>query len=79
MTTIILQRVKDYHEAEDGSGFSWVSGETICTFHSPNDAMDYVEANKDTLPKDARFFTGSASLIVQLNSFLTSIREQQVA
>lgn len=76
MTTIILQRVKNYQEAEDGSGFSWQAGETICEFHSPNEAMDYVEANKDTLPSDARFFTGSASLLVQLNSFLTSIREQ---
>ena len=79
MITILLQRVKNYKEAEDGSGFSWQAGETICSFHSPREAMDYVEANKDTLPRDARFFTGSASLLIQLNSFLTSIREEMAA
>ena len=77
MITIILQRVKDYNEAEDGSGFSWISGEKICEFHSPTEALDYVEANKDTIPADARFFTGSASLIVKLNNYLTCLREQK--
>lgn len=79
MSRIILQRVKNYEEAADGSGFSWQNGEIICEFNSANEALDYIEANKETLPSDARFFTGSASLLVQLNSYITQIHEEMLA
>lgn len=75
MNKIILQEVKDYNEASDGSGFSWVAGATICEFTSAQQAMDYVEANVQNLPHNVRFFSGSASLIVLLNNYLNTARE----
>jgi hypothetical protein len=72
---IKLQKAKDILRDEEGYPYAWTGGETIAEFTDPNKALAYVEENLKDLV-DAVFFTGSASLLMNANSYLaTKLKE----
>ncbi len=66
---IKLIKAKDIKRDKEGYPVSWTGGEDIKTFTDPEVCRTYIKENLHKLD-NAVFFTGSASLIVNANTYL---------
>lgn len=75
---ILLQEAYDTSCDEHGRIYAW-RGRTVAEFGHAGDAQAYVDHHWANLRhKELRFFTGSASLLVQLNGWLDA-KNKEVA
>jgi hypothetical protein len=73
---ITLDRVTDVKRHEDGTPWTWKFAGVIAKFNSADEAVAYVDDHIAELPEDCTFFTGSASLLHTLNSYLAKKQQE---